>query len=112
MMFQIKMSEIILFQKLSEQEQVILKALKYLERLRDDIMVDTIINYSQTVNNENTLCIIIGKDHVTNIMSLLEQNGYNQIFKIEISNNGKNKYYNKYNKYKNKYLRLKNNYKL
>ena len=31
MMFQIKMSEIILFQKLSEQEQVILKALKYLE---------------------------------------------------------------------------------
>ena len=31
MMFQIKMSEIILFQKLSDQEQVILKALKYLE---------------------------------------------------------------------------------
>ena len=31
MFFQIKMSEIILFQKLSEQEQVILKALKYLQ---------------------------------------------------------------------------------
>jgi hypothetical protein len=31
MLFQIKMSEIILFQKLSDQEQVILKALKYLE---------------------------------------------------------------------------------
>jgi len=30
-MFQIKMSEIILFQKLSEQEQVILKALNYLD---------------------------------------------------------------------------------
>ena len=32
MMFQIKMSEIILFQKISDQEQVILKALKYLEK--------------------------------------------------------------------------------
>ena len=31
MFFQIKMSEIILFQKLSEQEQVILKAMKYLQ---------------------------------------------------------------------------------
>jgi hypothetical protein len=31
MFFQIKLSEIILFQKLSEQEQVILKALKYLQ---------------------------------------------------------------------------------
>ena len=31
MFFQIKMSEIILFQKLSEQEEVILKAMKYLK---------------------------------------------------------------------------------
>jgi len=31
MLFQIKLSEIILFQKLSDQEQVILKALKYLQ---------------------------------------------------------------------------------
>ena len=31
MFFQIKMSEILLFQKLSEQEEVILKALKYLQ---------------------------------------------------------------------------------
>jgi len=31
MLFQIKMSEILLFQKLSDQEQVILKALKYLQ---------------------------------------------------------------------------------
>jgi hypothetical protein len=31
MFFQIKMAEIILFQKLSEQEEVILKALKYLQ---------------------------------------------------------------------------------
>jgi hypothetical protein len=30
MLFQAKMSEILLFQKLSEQEEVILKALKYL----------------------------------------------------------------------------------
>jgi hypothetical protein len=30
MLFQVKMSEIILFQKLSEQEEVILKAMKYL----------------------------------------------------------------------------------
>jgi hypothetical protein len=30
MLFQVKMSEILLFQKLSEQEEVILKALKYL----------------------------------------------------------------------------------
>jgi hypothetical protein len=31
MLFQIKLSEVILFQKLSDQEQVILKALKYLQ---------------------------------------------------------------------------------
>ena len=31
MLFQFKMSEVLLFQKLSEQEQVILKALKYLQ---------------------------------------------------------------------------------
>jgi len=31
MMFQLKMSEVLLFQKLSEQEQVILKAMKYLQ---------------------------------------------------------------------------------
>ena len=31
MFFQIKMSEILLFQKLSEQEEVILKAMKYLQ---------------------------------------------------------------------------------
>jgi hypothetical protein len=30
-LFQVKMSEVLLFQKLSEQEQVILKALKYLQ---------------------------------------------------------------------------------
>jgi hypothetical protein len=32
MFFQIKMSEILLFQKLSEQEEVILKAMKYLQK--------------------------------------------------------------------------------
>jgi hypothetical protein len=31
LMFQVKLSEVILFQKLSEQEQIILKALKYLQ---------------------------------------------------------------------------------
>ena len=31
MLFQFKMSEVLLFQKLSEQEQIILKALKYLQ---------------------------------------------------------------------------------
>ena len=31
MIFQVKMSEILLFQKLSDQEQVILKALKYIQ---------------------------------------------------------------------------------
>jgi len=31
MLFQLKMSEVLLFQKLSEQEEVILKALKYLQ---------------------------------------------------------------------------------
>lgn len=91
---------------------------QYLQRLRDNIMVDTIKKYSQTVNNKITLCIIVGKDHVDNIISLLNQNGYNQISKIDYKSNsqeneGKKKYYhNKYNKYKNKYLRLKNNYKL
>jgi hypothetical protein len=31
MLFQVKMSEVLLFQKLSEQEEVILKAMKYLQ---------------------------------------------------------------------------------
>ena len=31
-MFQIKLSEIILFQKLSEQEEIILKAIKYIHQ--------------------------------------------------------------------------------
>jgi len=61
-----------------------------LQILRDNIMLDTIENYTTTrgLNSETTFVVIVGNDHIEHMKQLLEARGYHITFVVETTGDG------------------------
>lgn len=61
-----------------------------LQILRDNIMLDTIENYTTTrgLNSETTFVVIVGNDHIEHMKQLLETRGYHITFVVETTGDG------------------------
>lgn len=75
---------------LQEIMQPDINPITQLQILRDNIMLDTIENYTTTrgLNSETTFVVIVGNDHIEHMKQLLEARGYHITFVVETTGDG------------------------